>query len=686
MREKLKKNSINIENPINNASVCDIDGGRKIKIQDFRGDTVVVDFNKICPDGDVLTSPEKEWIRGLIRDSIYKTFNADPANSKVAYIYCQANEQLIWAYWLIGRGVTREDEITDALFGEFISLAREGVDTLFDSRRKVWEALCRLEGEKGRAATISMSVSDIYKAACLSPSLAPHLRGANLAIKQFKQGSAELPKWGGRARPINRGTLSRKASSIRVLHAMFDGAGASADSFEATVAETRSACAEGGKTRLIPHNLAIRLLDQAMLWVHSVNPVLMKLREKLRMEVSGVASADENEGRSNLAIQSNEQTARQRYIDEANAELQHILHLPLVDGLGDGINVRSAMNIYAPAADWIVTGAMTARRAGELQSLSHGAISGDEVSGWWIRTYIAKTLQKPDLTPCPRIVVEAVYQLENFSKAVREQTGAKELMNVRLRDDGKSMTFALRENLNKFAELVGAKNYTLNAMKVVWVYAPHQLRKLFAVLYVWRYDAGDIHALAYHLRHFNIRMTMRYCYDGELAKEIAFQTTALTKAKLRDYAKDATSTAGVYGKKLKKLIERAIGAIHLVSDEMLDKKLSILIKDKNIALKATPWGFCACKSTPSNLRRAACQKPDCRSSAKDLDGKPDPSGSDEVRCASCLFFATDGTRKEHWSQACDSARRLVERPESSRLQLVKFEKRLKVLMAVQGVL
>lgn len=686
MRKAKSKESEDIRNSTTGASVVEIDGGQRIKIRDLRGDEVTVEFNRICPDGDALTSPRKSWLRSLIRDSIYRTFNADPANFKVSYVYAQANDQLIWALWLTGRDVTQEDEITDALLSEYLTLSRDGADVVFDSRRKVWDALSRIERENGRVAAVSLSVREIYNAAHISFGLMPHLPGANLAIKEFKRGAARLPNWKGRGRRINRGTLSRKASSIRELHAMFRDAGAAQDKFEATVGEARSSCGEGGKTRLIPHNLAMRLLDQAMLWVFSVNPVLVMLRGKLRMGDSEDAIADDDEKDGERGIEGRERVDKQRCIDEANAKLKNILSLPLVDGRGEGINVRTAMDIYAPTADWIVTGAMTARRAGELESLSEGAIKGDEVSGWWLRTYIGKTLQKPDLTPCPRIVVEAVRQLEEFSKEVREQTGSVALMSVRLRNGMEAVSFALRENINKFAHAVGAGRYTLNDKAVEWVYAPHQLRKLFAVLYVWRYDAGDIYALAYHLRHFNIRMTMRYCYDNELAREISNQTAALTKSKLRDYAKDAVSTAGVYGKRLKKLIERAIGTIQLVTDEMLDKKLSILIKDKDIALKATPWGFCACKSTPSNMRRAACQRPDCRSSAKDLDGKPDPSGSDEVRCAGCLFFATDSTRKNHWGEACAAARGMVERPESSRLQLIKFEKRLKVLMAVQGAL
>ncbi|CAJ3823279.1 Uncharacterised protein [Burkholderia pseudomallei] len=686
MAKGIRKDVKNDGNLAEAAHIKEFEDEGIIRVRDFRGDVVTIDFNYLCPDGDVLTSPAKSWIRNLIRDSIYRTFYADPANCKVSYIYSRTNDQLTWALWLIDAGVTSEDEITDTLVGEFFSLSRDGVDVLFDSRRKVWDVLERIKKENGRAAAVSMSASEIYRVACLSSKLTTHLQGAKLAIQQFKLGATHLPKWKGRGRPVTRGMLSRKASAVRALHAAFRDAGADQDRFDSTATEARSPCSAGGATRLIPHTLAIRLLDKAMLWVFSVNPVLVKLREKLRIGNSENALATEKERRRERTAKRDPLTERQRCIDEANADLKNVLGVPLVDGRGDGINILTAINIYAPTADWIVTGGMTARRAGELSSLSCGAVKGDEISGWWLRTYIGKTLQRTDLTPCPRIVVEAVHQLEEFSKEVRKQTGVETLMSVRLRNNTESMDFALADNINKFADLVDARRYKSNDKTLNWLYAPHQLRKLFAVWYVWRYDAGDIYALGYHLRHFNIRMTMRYCYDNEMAKEIAAQTVELTKSKLRDYAENSVESAGIYAKTLKKLIERAIGTIQLVADEMLDKKLSMLIRERGIALKATPWGFCACKPTPSNMRRAACQKPDCRSSAKDLDGRPDPSGSDEVRCAGCLFFATDSTRKEHWGKECQSARSIVERAVSSRLQIIKFEKRLKVLMAVQGAL
>lgn len=49
-----------------------------------------------------------------------------------------------------------------------------------------------------------------------------------------------------------------------------------------------------------------------------------------------------------------------------------------------------------------------------------------------------------------------------------------------------------------------------------WLFKPHQFRRFFAIIYIHVYSEGSYEALSYHLRHFNMEMTIRYTQDDEL--------------------------------------------------------------------------------------------------------------------------------------------------------------------------
>jgi len=174
-------------------------------------------------------------------------------------------------------------------------------------------------------------------------------------------------------------------------------------------------------------------------------------------------------------------------------------------------------------------------------------------------------------------------------------------------------------------------------------------------------------------------MTIRYCGSRDLFEEIAKQAAELTRRKIADLATRVVGCAGVYGKKLKKLIERFLPGIEFATERDLNRKLGWLIKDKGIALKATPWGFCGCSNSPSHLRRASCQQESCASREIDYDGRPDTTGSDEERCCKCFFFMADTTRLAHWESACESDRKDLDDAHIAYLRRVRLVKRLQVL-------
>lgn len=311
-----------------------------------------------------------------------------------------------------------------------------------------------------------------------------------------------------------------------------------------------------------------------------------------------------------------------------------------------------AFKRYLPNACFIVAGALSARRRVELLTLRKDAIRGSRKTGFWMETYIAKTKRKQELVPVPEVVVSAIRLMVRFGTYVRK-TANKFIFALRRFDNTRGVARddrlgKLDRCMDDFAKITGNPYVAGPKGWQPWHYSAHQLRKLFAVLYVWRYDSGDLSSLSYHLRHFSLEMTLSYVRDKEMIRLLGGEMYRLAARKTQAMLDGTLHPAGISGKKLLRMVERLRPSIRLGSEADVERQLTGFMRDADIAPKANPWGFCVCKAVPSNLRRAACQQKDCRTGRLGIDGRPDHTGSDEVRCAGCLFFFTDETRRAHW--------------------------------------
>ncbi|WP_133647926.1 hypothetical protein [Paraburkholderia flava] len=576
-----------------------------------------------------------------------------------------------WIYWLIDHGHERFETVDPDEVIEYIGSCADGWDYVLDSKRKIVET-CKLLRDRGFDLKTT-PIREIFDYANL-PSAAgalAKLPEARATLENIRNGIAEADgAWNkkGRGRHVLYGRGSVVLLLQRLAHPddsrlLFDPT----DDVYNTVSQI--AKGDAGRTRLMPIKAALHLMEQAAYWTLHVAPVLLDLRDRL----SKIESKTKNWRDGKISVE------RHAAVSEANKKLKGILAYPIVLSYRDeGILLKKMWNVLMPAASFVVIGSLTARRCGEVESMLVGAWTGTFETGFWITSDIGKTLQKPDETPCSALVVEAVKNMER-NRLFGPNGRVGQIFELpTFSSSAKPRPFATRASLQTFCDFVGAS--AIGAVNgVPWKIAPHQLRKCFAVLYVWRYDGGDLESLSYHLRHFALRMTIRYCGDRDLFEEIGVQAAVFTEQKIANIALGLVNFAGVYGKKLAKLIRRMIPSIELTTERELGRKITRMVKEQKLHLKATPWGFCGCSNAPSHRRRAACQQKDCASRAIDFDGRPDPTGSDEERCSRCFFFYADSTRVPHWEGACAGNRVEMEEPHVALLRMVRLEKRQKIL-------
>lgn len=650
--------------------------GKTWLVKNRKGKQVTIDFDKRLPNGTFLHEPCNARFDRAMRNALRQMWHDEqefptPNANRLRNIQLNA---YTWIYWLVDRGHERFETVDPDEVIEFIDSCADGWDYVLDSKRKIEEACSRLTIQGIDITT--MPTSEIFDLANLpngSGSMA-RLPEARMVLDNIRNGlvkTDELPmntNLAGNSVPYNRGhavLLLQKWANGDDTRLMFDPT----DEVFETVGQI--ATTGVGRTRLMPMKAALHLMEQAAYWTLQIAPVLLDLRDRL----AEIATRTRNWRDEKIV------TERRSAVSDANSKLKGRLPLPIVLDTSESKNgtlLRTLWNTLMPAASFVVIGSLTARRCGEVESIPMGGWSGTSETGFWITSDIEKTLQKPDETPCSALVIEAVKNMErNRRFGPDEQTGTIfELPKFSSSAD--PTPFATRKSLQAFCDFVGASAIgTVN--DVPWKVAPHQLRRCFAVLYIWRYDAGDLESLSYHLRHFTLRMTIRYCGDRDLFEEIGLQAAAFTEQKIKDIASGLVNFAGVYGKKLAKLIGRMIHSIELTSERDLERKIRRMVEEQKLHLKATPWGYCGCSSAPSHRRRAACQQKSCASRAIDFDGRPNPTGSDEERCSRCFFFYADSTRVPHWEGACADNRVEMNEPHLAPLRMVRLEKRQKIL-------
>ncbi|PRY04696.1 hypothetical protein [Paraburkholderia sp. BL25I1N1] len=668
--EAIKLNQKPDQAPLS-AGICSSDDGRIWEVTDAMGNKKTLRFDKPLSNGTLLSSSENGNLLTTIQNSLLSVFSGVNAtitsSEKLAAVY---GDQYAFVYWMVDHDIDSFDSTSELDLEAFLEDAAQGIDVIFGSREKVWDAMLKLKMQKANVNAYSTSEILTLSNLFAHPSSFP---GACEAIKDFKAKRTKLRKSKPR-KGVSQGKLYNRTRAISILHAY---SAKDDDKFPFIPFEDGSGSLvlqlgrDGGRTPLIPAPAALTLMEQAANWVLNIAPALLKLR---------TAFADTY--RTQKTSASTRREKQESLLKAFNDKYRHALPEPVVldhSLTNGGLSLWLALNCFLPSACYICATTLTGRRNMEVSSIEAGACSGTNASGFWIKTYIAKTLRKVDYTPCSRLVVEAIEVLQMNNEKLRETSGSNKLFNIpTLCDDSKGVWFDAASHIDRFARYVGASNLGMVG-NTPWHIAPHQLRKLFAVLYIWRYDGGDLDALSYHLRHFDLNMTVRYCGDRELFGELARQAFSLTKKKIQTMAEKSQKFAGTFAKKLSKLVTRFISEIEFSTSENLEKSIENLIIERGITLKATPWGFCGCKNSKSNLKRAACQQESNASRGVDWDGAPNPSGSDEVRCAKCMFFASDETRVIHWTKQCVKTKDAVASATTVRLQRVKLEKHLHIL-------
>ncbi len=294
------------------------------------------------------------------------------------------------------------------------------------------------------------------------------------------------------------------------------------------------------------------------------------------------------------------------------------------------------------ASCFLVIAAFTARRRDEVTSCRERGPDNDycislNQEGYSIELWIEKTVQQWDKTPCPEVVVKAVEVLRKLSESARKINAKLNLFQYKLFGSNETASFRVAKGLKEFTNHV---DIPLLDDGSSWDFTPRQLRRFFAIMYIWRYEFGELSALSYQLRHYNLDMTRRYITEPTQGKIFREVQTEHTVSILKEVALGRRDGSGPFGERFKKTAQKIrsqiISTVHVFTEEKFAERIERLILRSGKALKGFPWGYCTCGSSTRDLGQAKCLN---GADAAEARG-PDKTKATLLTCANCPHHFT----------------------------------------------
>ncbi|GAA0824156.1 hypothetical protein GCM10009111_34690 [Colwellia asteriadis] len=285
------------------------------------------------------------------------------------------------------------------------------------------------------------------------------------------------------------------------------------------------------------------------------------------------------------------------------------------------------------SACFTVIASLTARRKEEIFDLGYKCIDEDRGDGaYWLTIYIEKTSQRYDLCPVPTLVKKAIDILEKLSEKAREQSEVDSLWQYVSRE-GELVQLNDQQIRNSLQDFY--TSFVDEDSSHEWKFSFHQFRRMFALLYYYRFEGAYIGALSYHLRHFNIEMTKRYITDEKFMKEMKEIGEGWTASFLRKVVSGKTKLGGKSGEKIKHKLSDWLkhfrGKVDVVERERVVEKLTRYMKRVGAEFTQQAWGtICACPKKTSLRKHSNCANE---------KGEPNIEKGSVETCGGCAFAA-----------------------------------------------
>ncbi len=430
-----------------------------------------------------------------------------------------------------------------------------------------------------------------------------------------------------------------------------------------------------GMTETIPDLQAFHLIDRAIRWVLMYSEDLIRLRREAT-EALKERTTTYFEGRKVVIAQ---------VLDSAKVSFSPSdpgapwpLETVRSPAKSENLSLNNASGRLLMAACAIVITAFTARRRGEVLGIKGGeptdedkaprAIHIDENDEPWLWCWIEKTLQKWDRIPIPQVVVKAVEVLEELTAETRVKSGRRSLFELLLFDGDEVHDFEITKYINEFAAFVEVPPLEDGSK---WVFKSHQFRRLFSLIFMYRYNYGQhgkFEALSYHLRHFSLEMTKRYIEEIKESDMLKAHREHMVTDLMSEVLRGKRKASGPAGDDLKQQLDDMLkevikGTKVLSGDEspVVARKIAEMVMDK-LQVEMVPflWGYCVSyKNFDGERFQGLCIK-----QGKEADG-PNIGRATAKKCYGCEHLYVDEHFQPYWDTGSKQNQECIDSPNVS---------------------
>lgn len=189
------------------------------------------------------------------------------------------------------------------------------------------------------------------------------------------------------------------------------------------------------------------------------------------------------------------------------------------------------------------------------------------------------------------------------------------------------------------------------------VVRPHMFRRAFSMLYIWRYELGDLQHLSRFLHHNSLNHTMAYAQGSDVSIFMGDAQRELAKSIMERAITGKERVGGSLGVLLKRLANRLRSRTSVLRAEQVDDWLESRLAEGHFSLKAAPHGYCLILG--ERARRSKCS----------TDGRtPDYGNRTDEQCAACGNFLLTERSRQYWEARVSVHEHVAK---TSRLTIVK---------------
>jgi integrase len=707
----------------------------------FRDGRITIDFDQIvAPGAQSMLSP-RNW-RDLLTSKIFVILSVSPnddATSSATTLSIRFRDLLTMIRVRNASGLTRMSSLRKEHFEKFVrdlQYGVEGVLPLHERAKSYVENLAKdgrnlptYGSQESGGPVVAWTKIAQQLGLSRSHSLSPEARLVllrYLALSDPKLHAAEMSRLKLEAVEQTQLLTNQRISALLHPWALLwnfrpymthDPIGVQAFSgLETRHSIARSVGRDVERTEDIPPYQACYLLDRALTWVYELAPTILELLK--------------------VATRSHNATATVRY-GAISRDIEDTLKACADKGafavrvspsyqkgkfeISDGVTVRELAYNLLPAACFIVISTFTARREGELVTLTPDCVEeeGDEL---WLLSWIEKTLRRLDRTPIPPSVKKAIDTLRQLQEVTKDLGTPKRLFEfIEPVPTRRKVYFEPNEAIARFAEVVAVPPLADGSP---CRFATHMFRRFFCISYYYRYDYPVLLALSFHLRHLDLEMTKKYLsslvtgrYIKMLDKKRASKK-AIEAAKKADLYRDARriefekDRINILARKFRQVASGALwiggrGGDRLVaelnqllneigeaivitqdgsaSDQRIDSHIIEFAKAHWFEPHPDRHSFCGCGPSIDDCSVAQClvakQRAEGRDAIVGANG-PDLAYADRYSCATCIHNIQTRETVPEWFIALSSE----EEQELSAPTAAMRELAAENIMAIKGVL